>query len=355
MSDWEVKLTFKIHGSGRIGADGIGFWYKDSPDFSGDKAYGGPASWKGLLIAMDTFDNTNGRSSPKIIGMYNDGTKEYNAGDNGRALSVGSCGPNFRNQKYELYVRYLSSQKRVEVRYKPDGSSGEPTECFSASVDLPVGYYFGMTAATGGLADNHDVYQFVATDMSNGGGEANSNIFANNDFRREKSGDYVTDDAMRRQRRKMFAESSADPVANYKNSVYRKVDTFDENIEKLFTGDHRTDKLKKDVVNAVLAAVTERTHKMLDDVNYQSDAAKVNEYKNKIASFDRTVQSILDRIKKVDSGFADVQEETIGKIKSKSSHTFIIFVVIVQVVVAYIFFSWKNSQKKSEDNYLGFY
>lgn len=35
------------------------------------------------------------------------------------------------------------------------------TECFKAEgVDLPSGYYFGMSAATSNLADDHDVLSF---------------------------------------------------------------------------------------------------------------------------------------------------------------------------------------------------
>ncbi len=36
------------------------------------------------------------------------------------------------------------------------------TYCTSASLQLPSGYYFGVTAATGGLFDNHDVMNFVS-------------------------------------------------------------------------------------------------------------------------------------------------------------------------------------------------
>jgi len=30
--------------------------------------------------------------------------------------------------------------------------------CFTGKIDLPTGYYLGMSAETGGLTDNHDVF-----------------------------------------------------------------------------------------------------------------------------------------------------------------------------------------------------
>jgi hypothetical protein len=33
--------------------------------------------------------------------------------------------------------------------------------CIQVNAQLPPGYYFGATAATGGLSDNHDLFTFV--------------------------------------------------------------------------------------------------------------------------------------------------------------------------------------------------
>lgn len=33
--------------------------------------------------------------------------------------------------------------------------------CLEAKTDLPPGFFFGATAATGGLSDNHDLFAFV--------------------------------------------------------------------------------------------------------------------------------------------------------------------------------------------------
>ena len=53
-------------------------------------------------------------------------------------------------------------------------------ECFVVRrVHLPLGYYFGLSAATGDLADNHDVLSFKvrAPGASGCGGAACASLF----------------------------------------------------------------------------------------------------------------------------------------------------------------------------------
>ena len=345
MNSWEAKLTFKIHGSSRIGADGIGLWYKKGSEFTGDKAFGGPGSWTGLLIALDTFDNTNGRNSPKIIGLFNDGSQEYNAGDNGKSLTIGSCAPNFRGRKYELFVSYDSDMKRLDVKHKPAETAGAPKECFSANVDLPPGYFFGMSAATGGLSDNHDVTQFTVTDYS-----TSEFVDMGNNVPVERN------EKIKNSRKNLFEGKLDNPVDRYRNGKYEKIENLEVQIGHILANEeNKIKKVRREVVEKVQSAIKERAHAMLDDANYKEDVKKVNDYKNKIAKMEDTVKYLSESMNTLSKSFANAQQENIGRIKSKSSHTFIIFIVAVQVVVGYIFFSWKNVQKKSDDNYLGFY
>lgn len=338
-------MSFKIHGASRIGADGIGLWYKKGTDFSGDKTFGGPGTWTGLLIALDTFDNTNGRNSPRIIGLFNDGAQEYNSGDNGKALTIGSCAPNFRGRKYEVYVSYDSEMKRLDVKHKPADTTGIPKECFSANIELPPGYFFGMSAATGGLSDNHDVTQFIVTDYSS------------SEFVDMSQDDVINKDEKIKSSRKNLFEGKMDkPVDKYRNDKYEKIENLENQIGNILTNEeNKIKKVKREIVDNVQSAIKERARAMLDDANYKEDVRKVNEYKNKIAKMENTVKYLSESMNTLSKSFANAQQENIGRIKSKSSHTFIIFIVAVQVVVGYIFFSWKNVQKKTNDNYLGFY
>lgn len=58
MLDWEVVLEFKISGGGRLGADGLAFWYAQESGIEGP-VFGSKDNWVGLLVAFDTFDNDN--------------------------------------------------------------------------------------------------------------------------------------------------------------------------------------------------------------------------------------------------------------------------------------------------------
>ena len=98
---WEVDLTFKVTGRGRIGADGLAFWYTaakvclslrfflfhektailstlqstESP--ATGHVYGSVDRWIGLGLFFDSFDNDNKHNNPYIMAMTNDGTKNF--------------------------------------------------------------------------------------------------------------------------------------------------------------------------------------------------------------------------------------------------------------------------------------
>ena len=235
--------------------------------------------------------------------------------------------------------------KRLDVKHKPADTTGIPKECFSANIELPPGYFFGMSAATGGLSDNHDVTQFIVTDYSS------------SEFVDMSQDDVINKDEKIKSSRKNLFEGKMDkPVDKYRNDKYEKIENLENQIGNILTNEeNKIKKVKREIVDNVQSAIKERARAMLDDANYKEDVRKVNEYKNKIAKMENTVKYLSESMNTLSKSFANAQQENIGRIKSKSSHTFIIFIVAVQVVVGYIFFSWKNVQKKTNDNYLGFY
>ena len=91
-----MDLTFKVTGRGRIGADGLAFWYtaakvNECVDFLGfdffspqstespatGHVYGSIDRWIGLGLFFDSFDNDNKHNNPYIMAMTNDGTKNF--------------------------------------------------------------------------------------------------------------------------------------------------------------------------------------------------------------------------------------------------------------------------------------
>jgi hypothetical protein len=73
---WEVELQFRATGRGRVGADGLAFWFSSTKGFGGP-VFGSADKWNGLGLFFDSYDNDNKHNNPYIMGMVNDGTKAY--------------------------------------------------------------------------------------------------------------------------------------------------------------------------------------------------------------------------------------------------------------------------------------
>lgn len=74
---WEVELIFRVTGRGRIGADGLAFWYTSSKGAYNGTVFGSSDMWNGLGIFFDSFDNDNKHNNPYIMAVLNDGTKTF--------------------------------------------------------------------------------------------------------------------------------------------------------------------------------------------------------------------------------------------------------------------------------------
>jgi len=157
---WEVEMKIKIGSPTALGADGMVFWYvqdfyKDGP------MYGSADNWNGLAVVFDTFDNDEQGDNPYIGVLQNDRSWSYE--QNGRTRDakgqgeIGGCRCNYRN--VETYVKIQYFQGNIQVQYKL-GANADYILCTQGKANLPAGYYFGLSAATGGLADNHDIYSF---------------------------------------------------------------------------------------------------------------------------------------------------------------------------------------------------
>jgi len=160
IKDWEATLSVRIDGKGRLGGDGIAFWYVAEPNLEG-KAFGSRETWKGLGVFIDTFDNDNKHDNPYVSVIVNDGSKIYDPTSDGKEIQIGGCRAAFRKTAAAAFlrVRYQGSIQRLEVSYDVN-SNGKWQECYSGTVDLPTGYYLGISAATGGVSDNQDVHYF---------------------------------------------------------------------------------------------------------------------------------------------------------------------------------------------------
>ncbi|XP_055332626.1 protein ERGIC-53-like [Paramacrobiotus metropolitanus] len=163
---WEVEMNFRVSGSGRVGADGLAFWYATERMQEGD-AFGSKTTWNGLGIFFDSFDNDGKMNNPYVYVILNDGTKVFDHDADGVNQQLGGCLRDFRNKPFPVKVK-VEYYRNVLTILMTNGLTAEETPelCLRAeNVFLPRNAYFGISAATGGLADDHDVLSFVSTSL----------------------------------------------------------------------------------------------------------------------------------------------------------------------------------------------
>ncbi|XP_026571225.1 protein ERGIC-53 isoform X2 [Pseudonaja textilis] len=168
---WEIEVTFRVTGRGRVGADGLAIWYTDGQGLDGP-VFGAADNWNGVGIFFDSFDNDAKKNNPAVIVVGNNGKLHYDHQNDGSTQALASCQRDFRNKPYPIRTKIIYYQKTLSVLinngFTPDKEDYE----FCAKVEnmvLPPQGYFGISAATGGLADDHDVLSFLTFQLTEPG------------------------------------------------------------------------------------------------------------------------------------------------------------------------------------------
>lgn len=120
------------------------------------------------MISFDTYDNDGKRNNPYVSIIMNDESKVYNPATDGQDIQTGGCQSFFRNtaKNPKARIRYEGEQQTLSV-WMDTSHDDRWTQCVELhEIKLPTGYYFGLSATTGALADNHDVYSFQMRDLS---------------------------------------------------------------------------------------------------------------------------------------------------------------------------------------------
>ncbi|XP_068711687.1 protein ERGIC-53-like [Montipora foliosa] len=165
---WEVEVSIKVTGVGRLGGDGVAIWYTETAGIEGP-AFGNVNTWKGLGIFCDSFDNDQQGNNPFISVMLNDGTHIYNHNKDGQDLQRGGCLRDFRNRPnpIRLKIRYYENVLTLWVHMGMSTKTEDFELCIRLeNMSLAKGGYFGLSAATGGLADDHDVMSFITHSLT---------------------------------------------------------------------------------------------------------------------------------------------------------------------------------------------
>ncbi|XP_017348780.1 protein ERGIC-53 isoform X2 [Ictalurus punctatus] len=160
---WEAEVAFRISGRGRTGADGLAIWYTQDQGLEGP-VYGAADQWNGLGIFFDSFDNDGKKNNPAILVVGNNGKLIYDHQNDGSTQALGTCLRDFRNKPYPVRAKVTYYRKTLTVMINYGFMPGKDDYEFCAKVEnmvIPSTGYFGISAATGGLADDHDVLSFL--------------------------------------------------------------------------------------------------------------------------------------------------------------------------------------------------
>uniref|UniRef100_A0A8C6KC61 Lectin, mannose-binding, 1 n=1 Tax=Nothobranchius furzeri TaxID=105023 RepID=A0A8C6KC61_NOTFU len=169
--NWEAEVTFRVSGRGRMGADGLAVWFTTEQGLDGP-VYGAADQWNGVGVFFDSFDNDGKKNNPAILVVGNNGKLVYDHQNDGSTQALGTCLRDFRNKPYPIRAKITYYRKTLTVMinngFTPDKEDYE----FCTKVEnmiIPSEGFFGISAATGGLADDHDVLSFLLFRLSEPG------------------------------------------------------------------------------------------------------------------------------------------------------------------------------------------
>uniref|UniRef100_A0A672YYN3 Lectin, mannose-binding, 1 n=1 Tax=Sphaeramia orbicularis TaxID=375764 RepID=A0A672YYN3_9TELE len=151
---WEAEVTFRVSGRGRMGADGLAVWFTTAQGLDGP-VYGAADHWNGVGVFFDSFDNDGKKNNPAILIVGNNGnlimTIKSNFIDSFQSVIL------FHSHYVEAQLSLSLSLQDYEFCAKVD------------NIVIPREGFFGISAATGGLADDHDVLSFLVFSLTEPG------------------------------------------------------------------------------------------------------------------------------------------------------------------------------------------
>ncbi|KPI93706.1 Vesicular integral-membrane protein VIP36 [Papilio xuthus] len=122
--------------------------------------FGSKDYFHGLAIVLDTYSNHNGAHNhqhPYISAMINNGSLHYDHDRDGTHTQLAGCEAKFRNFNHDTHISITYRDDTLIVSTDLEGKNAWK-ECLKVeNILLPTGYYFGASATTGDLSDNHDI------------------------------------------------------------------------------------------------------------------------------------------------------------------------------------------------------
>ncbi|CAI5712187.1 unnamed protein product [Hyaloperonospora brassicae] len=178
VKEFAAVLTFRISGQAKAWfGDGLALWVTTSSQYVQGDNHGFIGEFKGIGVVFDTFVNQEHNGGHKDVTFFeNDGTKTLDQLN--EANKVGCMAPGIRyHEKNAAFspslnmsrakITYTQADQQITVLIDAD-ASGSWVKCHSQRLDIGDDWmhdaYIGISASTGGLADNHDVIAFSVYD-----------------------------------------------------------------------------------------------------------------------------------------------------------------------------------------------
>ncbi|TVY67426.1 Protein EMP47 [Lachnellula suecica] len=152
-SEWTVDVDFRATGPERGGGNFMVYLAKNGRDEIGTASIYTVGRFDGLALVVDQHAGSAGF----IRGFLNDGSTDYKSHHSVDSLAFGHCEYSYRN---------LGRPSRIVIRQSADTFSVnvDGRLCFdSKKIKLPIGYYFGVSAASAENPDSFEVFKFVTT------------------------------------------------------------------------------------------------------------------------------------------------------------------------------------------------
>lgn len=177
VKEFTAVFTFRISGQARAWfGDGLALWLTTSQYVQGDN-HGFIGEFKGIGILFDTFVNSEHSGGHKDVTFFeNDGTKtldQLNDMEKQGCMAPGiryheknaAFNPSFNTSRAK--ITYTQVDQQVTILIDAD-ASGNWVKCHSQRLNIGNDWisdaYLGISASTGGLADNHDVISLKVYD-----------------------------------------------------------------------------------------------------------------------------------------------------------------------------------------------
>lgn len=179
---WEMRAKFRIFSKQGLGADGMAIWYAENPykEEQVGPLMGMERTFKGIGILFDTYDNDARRDNPatSLITNLHGETTTWDMESDLLHQSAFRCKFDHRNtapnDPVEVILTYQYNKLTLRLRSHLralDVLCGEVD-----NIELPLHYHFGVTASTGHLVDNHDLYGFTVKGLGGDNEHANTKV-----------------------------------------------------------------------------------------------------------------------------------------------------------------------------------